>query len=51
MSDADQDAKLRAMGRDYAGLSNARIDALIERLRHLEAVDDVGSIVALTVPA
>ena len=51
MSDADQDAKLRAMGRDYAGLSNARIDALIERLRHLETVDDVGSIVALTVPA
>ena len=48
MSDADQDAKLRAMGREYAGLSDARIDQLIERLRHLEQVDDVGTILALT---
>ena len=48
MSDADQDAKLRAMARDYAGLSDARIDQLIDRLRHLEEVDDVGTILALT---
>jgi 2-methylcitrate dehydratase len=51
MSDADQDAKLRAMGRECAGLSDARIDALIERLRHLEAVDDIAEILALTAPA
>lgn len=51
MSDADQDAKLRAMGRDYAGLSDSRIDALIERLRHLEALDDIADILALTAPA
>jgi 2-methylcitrate dehydratase len=48
MSDADQDAKLRAMARAYAGLTDARIDALIERLRHLDEVDDVGTILALT---
>ncbi len=48
MSDADQDAKLRAMAREYAGLSNARIDQLIEQLRNLEQVDDVGTILALT---
>ena len=48
MSDADQDAKLRAMAREYAGLTDARIDQLIDRLRHLEAVDDVGTILALT---
>ena len=47
----DQDAKLRAMGRQYAGLTDQRIDQLIERLRHLENVDDVGAIVALTSPA
>jgi hypothetical protein len=51
MSDRDQDAKLRAMGREYAGLSDARIDALIERLRHLEEVDDIAEILALTAPA
>lgn len=51
MSDADQDAKLRAMGRDYAGLSDARIDQLIERLRHLEEVENVATILALTAPA
>ncbi len=50
MSDADQDAKLRAMGREYAGLSEGRIDRLLERLRHLEDIDDVGAIVALTRP-
>jgi 2-methylcitrate dehydratase len=49
MSDADQDAKLRAMARDYAGLADPRIDALLERLRNLEQVEDVGSILALTV--
>lgn len=50
MSDADQDAKLRSMAKDYAGLSDKRVDALLDRLRHLEAVDDVGSLLALTVP-
>ena len=48
MSDADQDAKLRAMAREYAGLTDARIDQLIERLRHLDEVDDVGTILGLT---
>jgi 2-methylcitrate dehydratase len=48
MSAADQDAKLRAMAREYAGLADARIDQLIDRLRHLEEVDDVGTILALT---
>jgi 2-methylcitrate dehydratase len=48
MSAADQDAKLRALAREYAGLSDARVDQLIDRLRHLEEVDDVGTILALT---
>ena len=48
MSDADQDAKLRSMALDYAGLTDQRVDALIERLRHLEDVDDVGTILRLT---
>lgn len=51
MSDADQDAKLRAMGRDYAGLTDARIDALIDRLRRLEDVGDVGELLKLTAAA
>jgi len=48
MSDADQDAKLRAMARGYAGLSDARVDQLLDRLRHLEAVTDIGTLLALT---
>ncbi len=51
MSDADQDVKLRAMGREYAGLTDERIDRLIEQLRRLEQVEDVGTILALTSPA
>jgi 2-methylcitrate dehydratase len=48
MSDADQDAKLRAMAREYAGLTDERIDQLIGQLRRLEQVDDVGTILTLT---
>ena len=48
MSDADQDEKLRAMARDYAGLPDSRIDRLLERLRRLEQVEDVGAVLALT---
>ena len=48
MSDADQDEKLRAMARDCAGLADSRIDRLLERLRRLEQVEDVGALLALT---
>jgi len=51
MSDADQDAKLRGMGRAYAGLPDARIDELLDRLRHLDEVQDVSTILALTAAA
>lgn len=47
-SDADQDRKLRAMARDQAGLPDSRIHQLLERLRRLEQVEDVGALLALT---
>ncbi len=48
MSDADQDEKFRAMARDYARLPDSRIDQLLERLRRLEQVEDIGALLALT---
>jgi 2-methylcitrate dehydratase len=49
MSDADQDRKLRAMARDQAGLSDSRVDRLLEELGRLDQVKDVGALLALTV--
>ena len=51
MSDADQDRKLRAMARDQAGLPDSRIDQLLQQLRQLEQVQDIGALLALTVAA
>jgi len=51
MSDADQDRKLRAMAREQAGLTDSRIDQLLEQLRHLEQVKDIGAVLALTAAA
>ncbi|MBI2172507.1 MAG: MmgE/PrpD family protein [Chloroflexi bacterium] len=50
MSDADQERKFRPMAEEYAKLPKAQVDRLLDRLRHLEQVRDIGEVLALTVP-
>jgi 2-methylcitrate dehydratase len=50
MSDVDQERKFRPMAEQYAKLPKAQVDRLLDRLRHLEEVEDVREVTALTVP-
>ncbi len=49
MTDADQDRKFRPLAEEYAGLPGEQVDRLLDRLRHLEQVQDIGEVMALTV--
>ena len=49
MSDADQERKFRPMAQDYARLPKEQVDGLLERLRELERVQEIGEVLALTI--
>lgn len=49
MTDADQDRKFRPLAEEYAGLPGEQVDRLLDRLRNLEQVQDIGEMLALTV--
>jgi 2-methylcitrate dehydratase PrpD len=50
MTDAQQERKFRPMAEEYAKLPKAQVDRLLDRLRNLEQVKDIGEVLALTVP-
>jgi len=49
MTDADQERKFRPMAQEYAKLPREQVDRLLDRLRNLEQVKDIGQVLALTV--
>ena len=49
MTDADQERKFRPMAQEYAGLPGEQVDRLLDWLRNLEQVQDIGEVLALTV--
>ncbi len=51
MTDAQLERKFRPMAEEYAKLPKAQVDRLLERLRNLEQVRDIGELLALTVPS
>lgn len=50
MTDADQERKFRPMAEKYAKLPKNQVNRLLDRLRNLEQVQDIGEVLALTVP-
>ena len=46
MSDAEVEQKFRSLAKDL--LTPEQTDALLEKLWHLEAVDDIGEVLRLT---
>ncbi len=49
MTDEQQERKFRPMAEEYAKLPKAQVDRLLDRLRNLEQVKDIGEVLALTV--
>lgn len=49
MTDEQQERKFRPMAEEYAKLPTAQVDRLLDRLRNLEQVKDIGEVLALTV--
>jgi 2-methylcitrate dehydratase len=49
MSDAQLEAKFRPMAEDYAGLPREQANRLLERLRHIDEITDIRSLLALTI--
>ncbi|MFQ5803729.1 MAG: MmgE/PrpD family protein [Candidatus Methylomirabilales bacterium] len=49
MTDADQERKFRPMAEEYAKLPKEQVDRLLDRLRNLEQVQEIGEMLALTV--
>ncbi|MEE8442230.1 MAG: MmgE/PrpD family protein [Dehalococcoidia bacterium] len=50
MSDADQERKFRPMAEDYGKLPKEQVNRLLDQLRKFEQVQDIGQVLALTVP-
>jgi hypothetical protein len=50
MTDADQERKFRPLAEQYARLPPSRVEELLARLRALEEEQDLGGLLALTVP-
>ena len=49
MTDEQQERKFRPMAEEYAKLPTAQVDHLLDRLRNLETVQDIGEVLDLTV--
>jgi hypothetical protein len=49
MNDEQQERKFRPMAEEYAKLPSAQVDHLLDRLRNLENVKDIGEFLNLTV--
>jgi 2-methylcitrate dehydratase len=50
MSEAQQERKFRPMAEEYAKLPREQVDRLLDRLKDLDQVQDIGEVLALTVP-
>ncbi|MEE8443325.1 MAG: MmgE/PrpD family protein, partial [Dehalococcoidia bacterium] len=49
MTDVEQENKFRPLAEEYAGLPTAQVDRLLDRLRNLEQVQEIGELLGLTI--
>lgn len=50
MTDEDQERKFRPLAEGYAGLTPPEVDTLLERLRGIDELSDLGDLLGATVP-